>query len=95
MISKEAREAATEEICARFNDDYVRGFAVQSLLDAQKAESDKTITELRAVCVDFRDCVLNGRNQLEAPCLDNDQTNAVLASFDAHFPPPQQGDKAQ
>lgn len=35
---------------------------------------------------EFRDCVLNGRNQLEAPCLDNDQTNAVLALFDDCFP---------
>ncbi len=35
-----------------------------------------------AACRDFRDCVLHGRHQLEAPCLDNDQTNAVLSLFD-------------
>ena len=30
----------------------------------------------------FRDAVLHQRGNLEEPCLDNDQTNAVLAEFD-------------
>lgn len=30
----------------------------------------------------FRDSVLNGRNELEEPCLNNYQTNAVLGLFD-------------
>lgn len=37
---------------------------------------------LTEACVDFRDCVLNQRHELEAPCLDNGQTNAVLGLFD-------------
>lgn len=35
---------------------------------------------------EFRDAVLYQRKQLEAPCLDNDQTNAVLNLFDDYFP---------
>ena len=44
----------------------------------------------------FRDAVLNQRHQLETPCLDNDQTNAVLALFDDCFGPipADQGEKA-
>jgi hypothetical protein len=37
---------------------------------------------LPRACEAFRDSVLHGRGHLEAPCLDNDQTNAVLAAFD-------------
>lgn len=42
---------------------------------------------LDKACADFRDVVLNQRAQLEAPCLDNDQTNAVLAAFDEALQP--------
>ena len=33
-----------------------------------------------------RDAVLHQRHQLEEPCLDNDQTNAVLGLFDGLVP---------
>ena len=36
------------------------------------------IADLVAACHEFRDAVLYGRHQLEEPCLDGDQTNAVL-----------------
>ena len=37
---------------------------------------------LTAACEEFRDNVLNERNQLAEACLNNDQTNAVLREFD-------------
>lgn len=50
--------------------------AIESPLDLE------LINRVRATCDQFRDDVLNGRDALEAPCLDNDQTNAVLSQFD-------------
>ena len=54
----------------------------------RKAAEDE-LTRLRSInaelleaCKNFRDAVLWGRYQLEEPCLDNDQTNAVLDLFD-------------
>lgn len=45
-------------------------------------DKEERDARLRAACVEFRDCVLFGRHQLEEPCLDSDQTNAVLSLFD-------------
>lgn len=50
--------------------------------EAELAAALATIAEMREALEEFRDAVLNGRHQLEAPCLDNDQTNAVLGLFD-------------
>jgi hypothetical protein len=49
---------------------------------AQLAERKEIIAEVVASSNEFRDAVLNQRHQLEEPCLDNDQTNAVLGLFD-------------
>jgi hypothetical protein len=38
--------------------------------------------ELVEACETFRDAVLNQRHQLEEPCLDSSQTNAVLDLYD-------------
>ncbi len=46
------------------------------------APADPVRDQLLAACEEFRESVLNGRHQLESPCLDPDQTNAVLSLFD-------------
>jgi len=59
---------------------HVRTFApaaAQWILGAVEREKKKD-----AALEEFRDCVLNNRDELESPCLDNDQTNAVLRLFD-------------
>lgn len=52
-------------------------------IDALVTRSADTVDEtMLEACADFRDRVLNQRCQFEEPCLDNDQTNAVLKAFD-------------
>ena len=50
----------------------------QSQLEAR----DRRIAELLEASDEFRDSVLNQRGPLEEPCLDNDQTNALLSLYD-------------
>lgn len=54
---------------------------VKRLLD-ELARVTAENERLVAACEDFRDSVLNQRYQLEEPCLDSDQTNAVLGLYD-------------
>lgn len=51
-------------------------------LEAERAK----VAAFKLALAEFRDAVLEERHQLEAPCLDNDQTtNAVLGLFDGTF----------
>lgn len=57
-------------------------FSVNMDAIAHAEAAEREAERLKAACEEFRDCVLNGRHQLESPCLDGDQTNAVLGLFD-------------
>lgn len=48
----------------------------------QATQSTALVEAMRGALGEFRDSVLCQRHQLEEPCLDNDQTNAVLGLFD-------------
>ncbi len=58
----------------------------ENCLRRQLAEAREHADERYRPLVDaadrFRDIVLHQRGPLEEPCLDSDQTNAVLAAFD-------------
>jgi hypothetical protein len=57
----------------------------RDLLRARLAAAERERDRLREACETFRDAVLYGRHQLEEPCLDNDQTIAVLGLFNDTF----------
>lgn len=68
-----------------------RGYDLHSVRLGELAEiiakhaprySNESVERLIAKCDEFRDNVLNQRCHFEAPCLDSDQTNAVLDGFD-------------
>lgn len=53
-----------------------------ALWRARYRQLERQNRDLVTSCEEFRDSVLNQRHQLEEPCLDNDQINAVLGLFD-------------
>jgi hypothetical protein len=67
-----------EELTAALGQSMDREAELQEKLRNVKAERDR----LKEACAEFRDSILHQRHQLEEPCLDNDQTNAVLGLFD-------------
>ncbi len=90
-----ADDTEIKAICARYgiSEQDVPGYH-KNVVECVE-ELAKKLDALKIAASEFRECVLGGRHQLEAPCLDNDQTNAVLGLFDDLFaqPEPERSDR--